>query len=87
MKSHRTVRPKLIRQLLLRPGSVGEMEALAGIGSDHASRLAFWLDCDRIARARADDLDQYQIDVFAIARERCHAMTFERIKRGELCLI
>ena len=68
-------------------GTIGQMEALAGLPSDHASRLAFWLECDRTARSRNRLQVPEPLEVVAVARERCHAMTYARIQRGELCLL
>ena len=78
---------KAERDKLSRPGSIGQMEALAGLDSDHASRYRFWCDCDAEARRR------YRVEwanfdqVVAVARERCHALTAQRLRAGLLSLI
>ena len=78
---------KAERDKLARPGTIGQIEALAGLAPDHASRFQFWRDCDAEARRR------YRVEwtsgdqVVAVARERCHALTAQRLRAGLLCLI
>jgi hypothetical protein len=80
--------PKAVRhQLERRPGTVGQMEALAGLASDHASRFAFWVVCDRIARERHVAAWATGEQVMVVARERCYALTWRRLRAGEICLI
>lgn len=68
-------------------GTIGQMEALAGVGADHAARFKFWQECDAIARERIGGKSADPEAVVEVARERCHAMTFKRIKRGEVCIL
>ena len=78
---------KAERDQLSRPGTIGEMEALAGLDSDHASRFRFWCDCDAEARRR-DQVEWVNCEqVLMVARERCHAMTAQRLRAGLLCLV
>lgn len=68
-------------------GTVGQMEALAGLECDHASRFAFWVECDQIARQRQGAAWAPGSDVLEVARELCHSMTVKRVRRGDLCLV
>lgn len=68
-------------------GTIGQMEALAGVGADHAARFKFWRECDAIAVERSSGKTADPAVVVEVARERCHAMTLKRIKRGEVCII
>lgn len=68
-------------------GNVGMMEALAGLPADHDSRFRFWAECDREAKQRHAVEFATGDQVWDIARERCHTLTFTRIRRNELCMI
>jgi hypothetical protein len=73
---------------ITRPGqTVGQMEALAGIDSNYESRFNFWVECDREARRRTGASFASGEDCMAIARERCHAATAQRVEAGVLSLI
>lgn len=68
-------------------GTIGQMEALAGVGADHSSRFKFWQECDAIARERTGTKSADPSLVLAVARERCHAMTFKRVRHDEVCIL
>ncbi|AXV99283.1 hypothetical protein CJO80_27160 (plasmid) [Ralstonia solanacearum] len=79
---------KAIRDKVTHGGeTIGQMEALAGLEQDHAFRFKFWRECDAIARERNGSMWADPTEVVEVARERCHAMTFARIERGDLCMI
>ena len=79
---------KAIREKVTRGGgTIGQMEALAGVGADHAARFKFWQECDVIARERVGGQSADPATVVEVARERWHALTFKRLRRGEICIL
>lgn len=61
--------------------------ALAGLPADEASRRAFWVECDRIARTRHRVRYVDGNQVFAVARERCNVLIVERVEAGQLSIL
>lgn len=68
-------------------GTIGQLEALAGIPSDEGSRFIFW--SARNAEVRDSTGVQYPDGnlVFERAREVCYKLIEWRISMGELCII
>lgn len=82
-----SITAKAVANLLaLRPGTIGQLEALADILADNVSRFRFWQDCSATARRRFRVEIETGEQVFRVARERCHQAIAERINAGEMCL-
>lgn len=80
--------PHATYQKIRRPcGTIGQLEALAGLDPSEASRLAFWVRCDRIARKRFAVQYADPVQVIDIGRERCRRMIICRVKSGKLSMI
>lgn len=69
------------------PGTIGQLEALAGIEPDEATRRAFWVTCNQDAKNRFNVSFASGEQVFQVGRERCYKMIAARIKGGRLSLI
>jgi hypothetical protein len=78
---------KEIMNKIHRPGTVGQIEQLAGLPQDENSRREFWIAADDEARARFKVPYTSGTQVVTIWRERCEKMIVARIKCELLCLI
>lgn len=79
---------KAQKAAIRRPGgTIGQLEALAGLPADEGSRRVFW--CDRNAEVRVRTGVQHPDgnQVFERAREVCYQLIERRVSLGELCII
>jgi hypothetical protein len=79
---------KAQKDAIRRPGgTIGQLEALAGLPSDEASRSIFW--SARNAEVRDRTGVQYPDGNLVIerAREVCHKLIEWRVSMGELCIV
>lgn len=77
-----------VKAKLTRPGgTIGQLEALAGIEGDEASRRAFWCRQHAVVK-RATGLPFPDPSlVFERAKNTCYRLVAARVKAGELSLI
>ena len=78
---------KAVRQVLRRSmGTIGQLEALAGIPVDNDASFRFWQDCHAEARDRHQVAEPSGEQVFEVARDACYQSIAARVNAGELCL-
>ena len=77
------VRAKLGR----RPGTIGQLESLAGIGADEKSRREFWVRQSTKAKRVSGQAFPDGATVFEHAKGACYKLIAARVNAGELSLI
>jgi len=77
------VRAKLGR----RPGTIGQLEALAGIGADETSRREFWMRQEAEAKRVSGQACPDGAAVFEHAKGTCYKLIAARVSAGEMSLI
>lgn len=79
---------KAIKAEIRRPyRTIGEMEAMAGIPADEASRRSFWKAREAEVRDRTGVADPAVGLVVERAREVCYGLIEWRVSKDELCVL
>ena len=76
------------KKAMRRPGgTIGQLEALAGIPSDEITRSMFWSARNAEVRDSTGVQDPDCSVVFERVREVCYKLIEWRVSMGELCII